>query len=155
MSNHLSEDQLEVCILGCAGQSELAHLRDCAECRAEFEHFRRSLSLFRSAMADIADGHAALHQSDLYKSLLLSGGIPKWRWALAVVAFVAAVLIPIVVAHTNQPKPPEPMSPEAVMERLNEHLARRVPAPMEPMMSLISTEPFTDEPGAVQQEGAR
>jgi anti-sigma factor RsiW len=146
----LSEDQFEACILGRAGPAELAHINQCSECHAEFERFRKSLSLFRSAVSDLADDRAALQSSNLTAPALSTTGIPKWRWALVVATFVVAVAIPILVGETNRPKPTEQMSPEAVMERLNRHLARTVPAPMEPVMSLISSEPFASEPGGVQ-----
>jgi hypothetical protein len=151
MSNHLSEDQFEACVLDRAGQLELAHINECPECQAEFEHFRKALSMFRSVVWDLAD--TQVQSSEVTASSISSPGIPTWRWALVVTAFVVAVMIPILVSQTSPPKPPKPvdqMSPEAVMDRLNQHLARRVPAPMEPMMSLISTEPFAAKPGAVQ-----
>lgn len=150
MSHHLSEDQFEACILGRAGQWELAHINECRECRAELEQFRKALSMFRSAVADIVEDHAALHSSGVSGSARSSADIPAWRWAVVLTVFVAAIMLPIVVSHTNPPKPAEQMSPEAVMERLNRHLSRTVPAPMEPMMSLISSEPFANKPGGVQ-----
>jgi hypothetical protein len=150
MNHHLSEDQFEACILGSAGPAELVHINECPECRAELERFRKSLSLFHRAVWDLADDRAALQSSSVTAPPLSSAGIPKWRWALVVATFVVAVAIPILVGETNPPKPTEQMSPEAVMERLNRHLARTMPAPMEPVMSLISSEPFASEPGGVQ-----
>ena len=150
MSNHLSEEQFEACVLGRVGQLELAHINECPECQAEFEHFRKALSIFRSAVWDLADTQVALQSSEVTASSLSSHSIPTWRWALVVTAFVVAVMIPILASQTYPPKPAAQMSPEAVMDRLNQHLARRVPAPMEPMMSLISTEPFAAKPRGVQ-----
>jgi hypothetical protein len=150
MTNHLSEDQFEACVLGRAGHAELEHISKCPECHAEFEHFRKSLSLFRSVVRDLADTQAALQPSNITVPPLSSGGVPAWRWALALTAFIVAIVIPILVGETNPPRPIEHMSPEAVMERLNRHLARTVPAPMEPAMSLISSEPFANEQGGTQ-----
>jgi hypothetical protein len=150
MSHHLSENQFEACILGHAGPAELTHINDCPDCRAEFQRFSKSLSLFRRAVWDLADDRAALSSSNVTAPAVSTTNIPKWRWALVVATFVVAVAIPILVGETNPPKPTEQMSPEAVMERLNRHLARTVPAPMEPVMSLISIEPFASEPGGVQ-----
>jgi hypothetical protein len=149
MSLHLSEDQFEACILGHAGPAELAHTNQCPECFAELERFRKSLSLFRSVVRDLTDDPAAL-QSSIVSAPPSSAGIPKWRWALVIASFVVAIAIPILVGETNPPRPTEQMSPEAVMERLNRHLARTMPAPMEPVMALISSEPFASEPGGVQ-----
>jgi hypothetical protein len=41
-------------------------------------------------------------------------------------------------------------NPDAVMDRVNRHLSRTVPAPMEPMMSLIPREELISKPGGVQ-----
>src|SRR5436190_24158661 len=68
-----------------------------------------------------------------------STAIPRWRWTFAAAALIAALVLPFFI---SRPKPianaPAEMSPEAVMECLNRHLAGTVPEPMEPMLSLIS-----------------
>jgi hypothetical protein len=150
MSHHLSEEQFEACVLGRASPAELAHINGCPECHAQFDSFRGALSLFRNAIWDLVEDRAVLRSSSVTAPAPSSAVIPKWRWVLVLATFVVAVAIPILVGETNPPKTREQMSPEAVMERLNRHLARTVPAPMEPVLSLISSEPFATESGGVQ-----
>jgi hypothetical protein len=147
MSNHLSEDQFEA---GLLGQAQLEHINGCSECREEFDRVRKALSLFRSAVWGLAEDRVDLQPSKVISPVHSSVRIPKWGWALAVATFVAAVVIPMLVPEMYPPKRVAQISPEAVMERLNRHLSRTVPEPMEPVMSLISTEPFVTETGGVQ-----
>jgi hypothetical protein len=41
-------------------------------------------------------------------------------------------------------------NPVAIMDRVNLHLSRTVPAPMEPMMSLIPSDELISTPGGVR-----
>jgi len=152
MSNHLSQDQFETCVLGLAGQAELEHLRECPECREEFEHVGKVLSLFRSVVWDQVDD--ALREPDVTTFTPAAARIPTWRWALVAAGFVAAVVIPFVTTEIIPAQRTEPVSaeasPEAVMERLNSHLLRMMPEPMEPVMSLIPSEQFTSKVGRDQ-----
>jgi len=147
MINHLSEDQFEACVLERAGRVELEHVGGCAECRAELERFRKGLSLYRSAVWELVEDRAALPVADVTAS---TAAIPTWRWALAITAFVFAIVTPIIVTENKLPQKTRQMSPAEVMERMNRHLSRTVPAPMEPMMSLISNDQFANERGGVQ-----
>jgi anti-sigma factor RsiW len=153
MSNHLTHDQFEICVLGQARQEELEHIRQCPACRAEFEHFRKVLSLFRSVVWDRVDDRLALPAVDVTALTPAAAGFPGWRLALVAAAFVAMVVIPFFMTKIipEQTEPPSAeMSPEAVMERLNRNLLRMMPAPMEPVMSLIPSEQFASKPGRIQ-----
>jgi hypothetical protein len=142
MSNHLSQDQFESCVLSGAGRPELEHMNECPECRAEVERFSKGMALFRRAVHDLA-ADAPLQPASIVN--------PGWRWTLATAgaaaSLVAAIVLPFFISG---PKPIEnpraEMSPDAVMERLNRHLEGTMPEAMEPVMSLISFEqPGRDE----------
>ena len=153
MSNHLSQDEFEKCVLGRPGQAELDHLTGCPECRAELEQFRKALSLFRSAIHDLADDRSPLQASDVTTFVPAATGAPRWRWALLAAGCVALIIFTIFISDKRPPVPaeqPSAESPEAIMERLNRHLSRTVPAPMEPVMSLIPSEEFISTPGRIQ-----
>jgi hypothetical protein len=143
MNNHLSQDQFERCVLETAGPSELEHIKECRECRMEVERFSKGLALFRTAIGDLAGGPVIMRSRVT--------GVPRWRWALVVAGLAAAVVLPFFVTPP-QPvvKPPAEISPEAVMERLNRHLAGTVPEAMEPMLFLVSGEPPETERGEVR-----
>jgi anti-sigma factor RsiW len=137
MSNHLSQDQFESCVLSGAGWPELEHMNECPECRAEVERFSKGMALFRKAVHDLAE------EAPLQPVSTVNSG---WRWTLATVgaaaALVAAIILPFFISRPEHKE----MSPDAVMERLNRHLEGTMPEAMEPAMSLISFEqPGRDE----------
>jgi hypothetical protein len=151
MSNHLSQDQFETCVLGQAGPSELEHIRQCPECSAEVERFSKGTALFRRVVQDVPGDSGALKDREFATLPHASAGIPGWSWTLAAATLVAAIVLPFFI---SRPEPiasaPAEMSPEAVMERLNRHLAGTVPEPMEPMLSLISGEQPGNERNSAQ-----
>jgi hypothetical protein len=93
----------------------------------------------------------AMQDGDFISVSAPSIAVPRWGWTLAAVTLIALCVLPFFI---SRPKPianaPAEMSPEAVMERLNRHLAGTVPEPMEPMLSLISGEQPKSEKGEVQ-----
>ena len=60
------------------------------------------------------------------------------RWILVAAAAIVLVVLPFIRPGNNPEAVPEPASveadPDAVMNRVNLHLARTVPEPMEPLM---------------------
>jgi hypothetical protein len=155
MSEHLSQEQFEACVLGRAGQPELEHIGKCAECQAEVEHFRKTMSLFRSTVWDRVDERTALESPDVMTFRPAAASIPMWRWALVSALFVTMIVIPLFLPDIKQPeRSSAPVSSDAsaevIMERLNRHLLRTVPEPMEPAMSLIPSDQFVTRPGGIQ-----
>ena len=80
--------------------------------------------------------------------------VSGWRWAVVAVA-VVALFIPYFITE-NKPmqatgeQAMTQTTPDAVMNRVNLHLSRTVPAPMEPIMSLIPTEESATKSEGVQ-----
>jgi anti-sigma factor RsiW len=151
MIDHLSQDQFEACVLGRSGPAESEHINECRKCREELERFGRTLALFRSAVRDLADDRVALRAPEAATFMLVGRPIPWWRWALVATGFIAVIVMPFFITENKPDESVEPvsseMSPEAVMERLNRHLLRTVPGPMEPMLSLIPSEEFASTTG--------
>lgn len=142
MSNHLSQEQFEICAFGRSGPSELEHLAGCPQCREEVERFTQGLALFRRVVRELADDSSTVRNVDFRALPAASITIPGWSWRLAAAAaLVAAIVIPFFI---SSPEPAAPvqqeMSADAVMERMNRHLSGIVPEPMQPMLSLISGE---------------
>jgi hypothetical protein len=77
--------------------------------------------------------------------------IPRWSWTVAAATLIAALALPVFVLRPKpNAKARAEVSAEAVMERLNRHLAGTVPEPMEPMLTLISDEQPESQKGEVQ-----
>jgi anti-sigma factor RsiW len=137
MNRHLSEDQIARCIVGEATIAEAQHVRECPECGAELNRFSKSVAQFQSSIRERINDRIALVPS-VAVSRPYSAGTRIQRWVL--VAAVAVILVVLPFIRTgNKPKAlPEPAyteaDPDAVMNRVNLHLSRTVPAPMEPLM---------------------
>jgi anti-sigma factor RsiW len=126
-------------------------MNECPECRAEIERFTKGLALFRRVVRDLVDDPVTLQEADFMTLAPVATGVQRWRWTLAAAGLVAAILLPFFITFPKSAvKAPAEMSPEVVMERLNRHLARTLPEPMEPMMSLISSEQPASERKGVQ-----
>jgi hypothetical protein len=157
MSNHLSQDQFANCVVGRSTSAELQHVKECSECGAELERFRIAVSSFRNAVRGRVDARLALQGPEVSRFSMrpAAAGLPRWRWALAAVAVVVVVMIPLL---TSEKEPQEVIekastphaSPDALMEAVNRHLSRTLPAPMEPMMVLIGGEEQTTKSGGIQ-----
>ena len=151
MNDHLSHEQFAECASGRPGREQLEHLGQCAECSAELEQFDQALSLFRNAVRHRVEDRLALEPPQITPR---AAGFSMWRWAV-ISAAVLVMLIPYFMRESERPQQvampqiSEP-SPEEVMARVNRHLSRTFPAPMEPMMSLIPADEPTPNSGGVQ-----
>ena len=137
MSMHLSDDQFARCIVGRATIAERQHCRDCPQCGTELNRFNIAVSMFQSAIHEqINDRIALVPSTPVRKPSAV--GTRTHRWVLVVAAAVVLVVIPFIKTGNKPEALPEPVStetdPDAVMNRVNSHLARTVPAPMEPLM---------------------
>lgn len=161
MSDHLSQDQFAKCAVGAPGEEELRHLKECALCTAERDRFGDTLSMFRTSVRERIDARVALQPLVITSFKPGNARIPAWRWALVAAGFVVVVLLPFFLNETQPPQTVEqtpdpasaeavPASAEAVMDRVNFHLSRTVPASMEPAMALIPSDVFASKPGGVQ-----
>jgi anti-sigma factor RsiW len=137
MNKHLSEDQIARCIVGQANIAEVQHARECSECGAEVKGFSNSVALFQSSIRDQIDDRIALVPTSAV-SKPSRAGTQTPRWVLVAAASVVLVVLPF-IRTGNKPEalPADAFTetdPDAVMNRVNLHLARTVPAPMEPLM---------------------
>jgi hypothetical protein len=154
MSNHLSQDQFAKCAVAKPTKAELQHLKECAECSAELDGFGNTLSLFRSAIRHRIDDRVALRPLNVAPLRSAPTAFSNWRWAFVVAGFVVVVLFPFFMTEhipqeTNNRQSTE-TSANALMNRVNLHLSRTVPAPMEPLMELIPNEEFVTQSGGIQ-----
>jgi hypothetical protein len=151
MSKHLTEGQIAKC---CAGQStveEQRHIQECAACAAELDRLAGSILLFRSAIRDRIDARLAMH-APVFEDRPPVVATPLWNWALvAAVAFVL-VILPLSITEPRQfiENTPVATDPDTLMREVNLHLSRTLPAPMEPIMTLIPRNELVIQSGGVQ-----
>lgn len=154
MSKHLSEDQFAKCSAASPDAEARRHLAECRECRAELERFNDALVSFRNAIR---------HRIDVRVRLLpvvTPAGKPvrqhpsRLRWALLAAAVVFVVTVPFLRNESKPNQDNEQISREAdadaVMKRVNLHLSRTMPAPMEPVLSLIPGDELITQSGEVR-----
>ncbi len=136
MNEHLSEDQLARCLAGQATPLESRHARECPECAAGLQSFADTMSLFRRAVHEGVGKRVAAHREAVPRHS--RPAFPAYRWALAAGAAVVLVTLPFIrIADRPEDLPPPAFSEtdaDAVMNRVNQHLARSVPGPMEPLL---------------------
>ena len=154
MSNHLSQDQFAKCTVGQATSAERQHLTECATCSAELERFGNTLSLFRTALRDHVDAQPAS------KIAVLSPVFPQGprgfsilRWAFIAAAVLVFVSMPLL--KREEPKPVienalTDADANALMDAVNLHLSRTVPAPMERMLIVIPDDESKTQSGGTQ-----
>ena len=155
MSTHLSQDQFAKCVVGQSTISDRQHLTECAACSAELERFGNTLSLFRTALRDRVDDQAASRVTVLLPVLPQSPrGFSILRWAFIATAVLVFVSMPLF--RREEPKPPviESISTDAdanaLMDAVNLHLSRTVPAPMERMLIVVPDDQSITQSGGTQ-----
>jgi len=168
MSNHLSQDQLSMWILGRSTAEELRHGRECPQCRAELARFEAPVAAFRSAMLEWSDRESAPRIEEVltvhHRPQVISKAL--WHWVAVGTAALLLTAIPIYRqtfmqrsgADLELPSlPPVDPSDESgenadamLMDAVNAHLSRTIPAPMEPIMALIPTPDNVSQKGGTQ-----
>ena len=149
MNNHLSQDQLSMCILGRSTPEEEQHSRECPECRAELARFQEPVFTFRKVMQDWSDRESAPRLSDVPPRF----GQPFWRWIPAGAAVVLLTVVPLYLQRRDRQRAEaeEAARQDALlMDAVSQHLSRTMPAPMEPIMALVPDHEVINESGGTQ-----
>ena len=154
MSNHLSQDQLSMCILGRSTPEEQRHARECPECSRELARFHDPVSTFRTVMQDWSDRETVPRLADVSVFLTRARRFanPFWRWVPAGLAIIVLTAIPVYIQQRKLQTELEESTREDVllMDAVNAHLSRTIPAPMEPIMALVPQQESTTQSGGIQ-----
>jgi hypothetical protein len=153
MSNHLSQNHFAQCLAGRFTRAELKHITDCAECNAELERFGNTMALFRNAIRERIENRSVSEPGPARFSVPTTTRLPMWRWALVAAGAVVLIVAPFVTMKKERQeviKASSETNADALMNAVNLHLSRTVPAPMERMISLIPNDDSTTESGGVQ-----
>ena len=154
MNEHLSSEQLARCFVGGATNEERHHIRECPQCCTELERFDDVVGFFRRAVRAQVEHRTALRPSSAmaFPSMEDATRKPAWRPAMATAAAVLLGVLPLLMTETKLPdmttKPSTQESDAyALMEAVNIHLLRTLPAPMERVMTLLPQEESTESGG--------
>jgi hypothetical protein len=154
MNNHLSATQFARCLAGTAEDPEQQHLLHCADCRAERDRFGSAISSFRHAVRDRVESHiAGEHALIAPRSIRpAQAPVPKLIF-VATVIILALGIVPLLTTEMPEHRAVPNLSatdPNVLMNAVNLHLLRKVPAPMEPMFVLIPTTDATTQSGGTR-----
>jgi hypothetical protein len=160
MSNHLSQDQLSMWILGRCTAEERQHGLDCPQCSGELARFQEPVSTFRAVFQDWSGREKAPQLQEVTTFLLRPRKflIPSWSWAALGMAVVLLTAVPLYRQQEQLMRNQEshapalnPVDEDAVlMHEVGTHLSRTIPAPMEPIMALIPNPEFQTSSGGIQ-----
>src|SRR5262245_19667742 len=101
MNSHLSEDQMSRSFIGRSTIQEEQHLQSCAQCQAELDGLRRTCSLFRDAMKDLANHRMAAGTLPKAATFVTPRRFVPVPWQLALVS-AAVLLFAILPLYWNQ-----------------------------------------------------
>jgi hypothetical protein len=151
MNKHLSEEQLAKCFVGVSANEERQHLLECAECNAELSGLGHTVSSFRHAIRGQVDARVESQPLTGISIQPAAQGIRKLGWVLVTAAVLVIGIVPLLTSRKPQIEAgstgtiPVQTSPDDLMKAINAHLSRTIPAPMEPMMTLIPNDEPTTE----------
>ena len=155
MNKHLSDEQFAECFVDSARSAELLrHVRECRRCSEELERFGDTVISLRTAIRSrVEQAEAAGTVATRQIRPALNAPVPRWQWVVGVAAVVLFGLIPVVTLETRGPmRTEETTAADAaaaavLMDSINLHLSRDLPAPMEPLMVIPDNEFMIDSGG--------
>ena len=137
MSRHLSSAEISEWAAGTRTQEREHHLHECAECRDELTRLQGALWEFRESLRSWSAGQGGEAPRPVW---LTEGprGAHRLRWALVAMAMVLLAAIPIYRSRERQRKADASLEDAVLLEQIDAGVSRSVPAPMEPLTSLVS-----------------
>ncbi len=160
-TTHLSPWEQEECVIERPTPQMLRHLNECAECRGAVLSLQNSAAIFRSAALVWSAETLAARPRPLLSPEGARRPVPALRWVFAaVLPLVLLVLVflglhpsrrllrPVVAVHTAN-------TDDALLEQVDEQLSVAVPASMESLTHLVSTDGSSGAGGNVETRGGK
>jgi hypothetical protein len=139
MISHLTSEEISKALIGDVTPEQQQHVRECTECGASLQRLRETFSVFRESVHEWAGSkQGAVPGSIDLRETAASVMMPRLRWALAGVVLIILLVIPVYKNAREQRRAREAMEDALLLEQVNASLSRNVPAPMEPLLKLVS-----------------
>jgi hypothetical protein len=135
MNGHFSSEQVSRWMIGERADREEGHVRQCPECAARLAALESAIVLFRDSVRN---------SGELYGPPDLSLPSNAWsvrpsRWASVAAALLLLAAIPIYTNSRDRRRQAEMARADAaLLEQVDAGISRAVPAPMEPLVKLVS-----------------
>lgn len=148
MKEHLSSEQISKRLVGEHIPGADQHLKECAYCAAETARLKKLLTDFRTstiAWSALQKGANAPELWQVSDNKRRMAGVTM-IWKLAAVTLVIALIILIPKNINDRRREMEQFKADVQLwEEVNVQVSQPVPAPLKPLMQLVSWEPETVE----------
>jgi hypothetical protein len=151
MSRHLSSEEISEWAAGTRTGEGENHLHDCSECRGELTRLQGVLSEFRDSLRHWSAAQGGSAPTPVWLTERPRGA-HRLRWALVAVAMVLLAAIPIYRNRERQRQADASLDDAVLLEQIDAGVSRSVPAPMEPLTSLVSWSSTSSTATAMQSQ---
>jgi hypothetical protein len=139
MTGHLTNDEISKFIIGESTPEQRRHATECSECKTSLERVTETLVVFRESVHEWAEQNGGTTIPDATALEDTSRvRVRPLHWALASAALILLLVIPIYKRANEQKRATQALDDALLLEQVNASLSRTVPAPMEPLMKLVS-----------------
>jgi hypothetical protein len=149
MIEHLSGEQISQWMLGERGPRLERHVAECDECRAQLAGLETTLLQFRGAVREMSSSAPppAWRQP-------ASGPWFSWpRLAFAAVTLLLLAVLPVYWSARVKRQAAESARADALLlEQVDSSISRAVPAPMEPLVNLVT---WNSSPAEMKKKAER
>jgi hypothetical protein len=155
MSQHLSERQISLWMIGERTPQQEQHVRECPECGAELARLEASLALFRGSVRHWSDRQVRVPWplAPTRGSRRYPARLRPLRWALVAAALLVLAVVPIYRNVQDRQRQAEMARADALLlEQVDAEVSRAVPRPMEPLVKLVSWD-FSSTDGSDEKTG--
>jgi hypothetical protein len=152
MKQHLSPEQVSGILAGVSSPGEEQHASECDQCNRELTRFRETLSCFRGSVTQWADRQRGSSLPDIVflENRSFAVRVRRLRWVLATATMVLVLALPLYKYKSDRERDAQAAQDSLLLEQVNQHISRTVPAPMEPLMELLS-DVYIEEPEVVSE----
>ena len=134
MNGHLSSEQVSRWMIGEPAAAQEEHARQCPECAAKLVGLESAIALFRDSVRDCGEFYGRLRVS-----AAKAQSVRPYRWASVAAALLLLAAIPMYTSSRERRRAAEMARADAVLlEQVDAEISRAVPAPMEPLVKLVS-----------------
>jgi hypothetical protein len=149
MKGHLSSEQIDRLMAGDAAAIEEQHAAECADCGAELARARQTLSAFTYAVRRCAEQHggAEVPSGVLVQARQRDVTVRRLGWAIGTAVVVVLAAIPLFKGIVDRQRELQAQQDSLLLEQVNAHVSRVVPASMESFMELLAVPDETETGG--------
>ena len=137
MNEHLSSERIFEAIAGRRNLEVEKHLHACALCNEEVGRLRRSIAGFSRAIHDEAErDRASAPRQMSWTEQRPQSRLRPFTWILTAAVFATAVALPV-YDKSQQPRDAIGEADAGLLEEVDAHLSREVPASLESLLELM------------------